>query len=242
MKAMVFAAGLGTRLREISQTTPKCLVDVGGVTMLERVLKRLAAGGVTRAVVNVHHRREQVENFVRSRRWDLEVLLSPEETLLGTGGGLKNARTLLDATEPFFVHNADIFSELDLAALAGAHRPSDLATLAIMDRPTSRALLFDERGALVGWANGAGQTESIPGAVGTVKPRAFSGIQIVSPLIFDYLERDTGDFSIIRTYLHGARDGALVRGYSMDGVYWIDVGTPEKLTQLRARIGAANGG
>jgi NDP-sugar pyrophosphorylase family protein len=183
-----------------------------------------------------------VESFVRSRRWDLEVLLSPEESLLGTGGGLKNARDLLGATEPFFVHNADIFSELDLTSLAQAHRPADLATLAVMDRPTSRALLFDERGVLVGWANGDGGTESVPGTVGAVKRRAFSGVQIVSPLIFDYLERDTGDFSIIRTYLHGARSGAFVREYAMDGVYWVDIGTPEKLAEVRARVGESSGG
>lgn len=241
MEAMVFAAGLGTRLGELSVTTPKCLVDVGGTPMLERVLGRLAMVGVTRAVVNVHHLRGQVEAFVRSRRWDLEVVLSPEESLLGTGGGLKRARPLLAATEPFFVHNADIFSDLDLSALWGAHRAGDLATLAVMDRPTSRTLSFDERGVLVGWANGDGTNERVPGAVGRIEGRAFSGIQVVSPQIFDYLERDTGNFSIIKTYMHGSRAGVAVRAFRMDGVFWADVGTPEKLAAVRARTEGGGG-
>lgn len=239
MKAMVFAAGLGTRLGAISRTTPKCLVDVGGQPMLEIVLRRLAAAGVTEAVVNVHYLREQVEEFLKSRALPLTVHISPETELLGTGGGLKHARRFLDSGAPFFVHNADVFSEIDLAALYRAHRSDAAATLAVMQRSTSRALLFSTDGVLVGWENGDGSRDIIAPAGPSAERWAFSGIQVVSPAIFEYLERDTGDFSIIRTYMHVARSGGAVRAFQMGEAFWIDVGTPEKLEALRVRMEGA---
>lgn len=242
MKAMVFAAGLGTRLREISKTTPKCLVEVGGVPMLERVLRRLAAAGVTDAVVNVHHLREQVERFLSTVSLPLTVHTSPEEKLLGTGGGLKHAWPLLQATEPFFIHNADVYSDIDLRALWQAHQPDSLATVAVMRRETSRALLFSGEGALVGWENGDGKSDRVPASPMQVERLAFSGIQIVSPRINEYLARDTGDFSIITSYMHGAKAGEMVRSFRMDAAAWVDIGTPEKLEALRREVAGKRGG
>jgi len=242
MKAMVFAAGLGTRLREISKTTPKCLVEVGGVPMLERVLRRLAAVGVTEAVVNVHHLREQVERFLAAVSLPLAVRTSPEDTLLGTGGGLKHARALLQANEPFFVHNADVYSDIDLGALWRAHMAESLATLAVMRRETSRALLFSTDGVLVGWENGDGRSDRGGAKAEQLERLAFSGIQVVSPRIFEYLERDSGDFSIITTYMHGAKAGEAVRAFRMDDAEWVDIGTPEKLEALRREVASKNSG
>lgn len=239
---MVFAAGLGSRLREISKTTPKCLVEIGGVPMLKRVLDRLAAAGVTEAIVNVHHLREQVEQFLRSVPLPMRVVTSPEERLLGTGGGLKNARLLLRANEPFFVHNADVYTDLDLGALWRAHRPEHLATLAVMRRETSRALLFSGGGKLVGWENGDGKRDRVGVDSDQLERLAFSGIHIVSPRIFDYLERDSGDFSIMTTYMHGVKAGETIHAFRMDDAAWVDIGTPEKLEALRREVAMKSGG
>jgi NDP-sugar pyrophosphorylase family protein len=238
MKAMVFAAGLGTRLGAISRVTPKCLVEVGGKPMLGWVLERLAAAGVTDVVVNVHHLREKVEAFLADTALPVKVTLSPENTLLGTGGGLKHARALLNPSEPFFVHNADIFSDLDLTALLRAHRPESLATLAVMRRDTSRALLFTRSGELVGWENQGGHHDRLPGVSEGVERLAFAGIQVVSPRIFEFLELDSGDFSIITTYMRGARAGERLDAFRCDEALWVDVGTPEKLEKLRRAVDA----
>jgi NDP-sugar pyrophosphorylase family protein len=242
MKAMVFAAGLGSRLRDISKATPKCLVEVGGKTMLEWVLLRLAGAGVTEVVINIHHLRERVERFVSDASLPVKVKLSPEDTLLGTGGGLKNAWALLNPTEPFLVHNADIYSDLDLRALLKAHKARSLATLAVMRRETSRALLFSPDGALRGWENGDGKSDLAPSGEPTVERLAFSGIHVMSPRISEYLERDDGNFSIITTYMRGVKSGEEVGAHRIDSAFWVDVGTPEKLDALRRRVGARSEG
>lgn len=231
MRAMVFAAGLGTRLRPITNEIPKALVDVGGVTMLEAVLRRLAAAGVTEAVVNTHHFHGKIEDHLREKKnFGLKISLSREEEFpLETGGGLKKAAAFFGGGEPFFAYNADVWCEMDLKALYAAHRASGaLATLAVRDRQTARALLFDGELNLKGRA---GDGAPLPAGL---RALAFSGIQVLSPAIFGKLT-ETGVFSITASYLRLAAAGEKVRGFEDRSQFWCDIGNLERLEAVRRR-------
>lgn len=153
MKAMVLAAGVGSRLRPLTDDRPKALVEVGGMAMIEIVLRRLAAAGVREVVCNTFHHAGQLEAFLRGcTELGLRIRVSRETELLDTGGGLKNAAPLLEGTGPFFLHNADVVSAVDLHRLREAHQTSGaLATLSVRERVASRMLLFDSRDCLCGW-------------------------------------------------------------------------------------------
>lgn len=236
MKAMILAAGLGTRLGELSKTSPKCLMEAGGKTLLEHVVDNLKKGGVTEIVINLHHLGSMIVDEVRNRGdFGINVKFSKENTLLGTGGGVLNARELLEPDEHFIIHNGDIFSDIDLRGLYRAHLEyAPLATLAVMDRPTSRHLLFNDSGHLVGWSNNDG-SQSVEAPMNATK-LAFSGIQVVSSSIFKYMESETPPFSTITAYLNGVRAGEVARSYRVDSSSWIDVGTPERLSELRFKL------
>ena len=239
MKAMIFAAGIGSRLGDITRTTPKCLVDVGGRPMLEHVIGQLKRAGVTSVVINLHHLGEQIEAFIRSKdSFGIAVDFSREPTLLGTGGGLKHAARFFRGAGDFFVHNSDIFSDLDLRALLSQHQKARaVATLAVMHRDTSRYLIFDREGSLVGWENPGGKGEVIEEKRAEAR-QAFSGIQVVSESIFEFMEEDTGDFSIITTYMKAARRGKPIMSFDMSATYWMDMGSPQKLEELRRHVDA----
>ncbi len=239
MKAMILAAGFGTRLGEIGKTLPKCLLEVGGKTMLEHVVERLGAAGVSGLVINAHHLAEAVQEFVeRKKNFGMPVSFSFEKQIQGTGGGIKAARELLGENESFFVHNADIYSEFDLCQLWESHsRTKALATLAVMQRETTRPLLFDREHCLKGWIGEDGQGQSIATAESLTK-LAFSGIQVVSPKIFDYMNDFQIPFSSIAVYMQASRNGARVIGQEYTAESWMDVGTPEKLEKLRMRLAA----
>ncbi len=224
MKAMVFAAGVGSRLRPLTDALPKALVEVGGRTMLERVLLRLKEAGVTGVVINTFHLPAPIRELLRRRdNFGLDVRFSEERVLLETGGGLKKAAAFFDDGRPFFVHNVDVLSEIDLAALYRAHEASGaLATLAVHDRPSSRKLRFDSRGRLLG--RGAGD-----GAL------AFAGIHVISPGLFALLT-ETGAFSITDAYVRLAAEGQDIRACRVDGAYWADIGSAEKLEAARRRF------
>lgn len=229
MKAMVFAAGLGTRLRPLTDALPKALVEVGGVPLLELVLRRLAAAGVTGAVVNTHHFHEKIEAFLRSKKdLGLEIELSREEAApLETGGGLKKAAAFFGDGRPFFACNADVYSEMDLRALYAAHLASGaLATLAARGRPSKRRLMFDGEMNLKGRE---GET-SAPG----LRPLAFSGIQVVSPSIFSRMT-ETGVFSVTGVYLRLAAAGEMIKGFEDKSPFWCDIGDIERLELVRRR-------
>jgi len=237
---MLLAAGLGTRLRPLTDHTPKALIEVGGVPILERIALRLVDAGADRLVINVHHHAEQIDRYVAERGgWGVEVVVSREpDQPLETGGGLLHARHLLRNDAPFFLHNADILSDLDLGALYGAHlaRPDALATLAVMERPTSRFLLFDDLG-LFGRAderNGF-EVRARP-AVGAETRLAFGGVHVISPAIFPLLT-ETGAFSILDPYLRLAGEGRAVLPFRVDGAEWLDIGKPEQLARARAGFG-----
>lgn len=230
---MVFAAGLGTRLRPLTDGAPKALLDVNGAPMLELVIRRLAAAGVTELAVNTHHFHEKIADFLRSKNnFGLRLELSREEGFpLETGGGLKQAAAFFNDGKPFFAYNADVYSEMDLGALYARHLAGGaLATLAVRDRASRRRLLFDAGMAL------KGREGEVEGA--GLKPFAFSGIQVVSPEIFAGIS-ETGVFSITGVYLRLAAAGEKIAGFEDKSPFWCDIGDLERLEAVRRRAAAA---
>jgi len=232
----VLAAGHGTRLRPLTDSVPKCLVEVGGVPMLERTARRLVAAGADRLVVNVCPFADDIERFVALRGgFGVGVRLSREEgEPLETGGGLLAARAHLRTDAPFFIHNADVYTDLDLRALYAAHqRHAPLVTLAVMERPSSRGLLFDERG-LVGRANDDADGDAlVRSPVGEVVRHAFACVHVASPALLDAIT-ERGRFGIFQAYLRLAAEGATIRPHRVDGCTWVDIGRPAQLQEADA--------
>lgn len=227
---MVFAAGIGSRLKELTRDTPKCLMQAGDKTMLEHVVDHLKRVGVTELAINVHHHAQKVIEFVQSRgNFGIHVTFSPEESLLDTGGGLKRLRSFFESEEAFFVHNADVYCTTNLNALLKHHREHKaLATLAVMRRESARGLFFDNHMRLVGWTG-----ENTPRSPSHLQ-LAFGGISVCSGEIFNYMDsRDR--FSIIESFLVAARATNRVRGVEIDPSTWIDIGTPAHLAELQSK-------
>jgi NDP-sugar pyrophosphorylase family protein len=237
MKAMILAAGLGTRLRPLTNDRPKALVELAGRTLLEITLTRLRAAGVTEVIVNTHHYADLIQDFLRTRDFGLRIEISPEPILLDTGGGLKHAAWFFDDGQPFILHNVDILTNIDLAAMLRFHREETaLAVLATQDRPTTRPLLFDEHFNLCGRIVRAGERE-LARPVESPTPLAFNGIHVISPRIFDLMSEE-GVFSIIPTYLRLAAAGESIRCYRADEFYWRDLGRPDHIEQAARDIAA----
>lgn len=232
MKAMVFAAGRGTRLKPITDKVPKALAEVDGEPLLSIVLGRLIEAGVREVVINLHHLGNQIEVWMESHRpVGIEVRYSRESELLDTGGGLKNAAELLAGDEPFFLHNVDVLSDIDLGAMMREHRESGaLATLAAKPRPTARPLLFDARGQLCGRRTASGDELAVP-VRGEPEALGFCGIHVVSPELIQALA-ENGAFSIVTSYLRLAAEGRCVRAHRVDAFRWRDAGRPEDLRPL----------
>jgi NDP-sugar pyrophosphorylase family protein len=235
MRAMVLAAGLGTRLRPLTNDRPKALVELGGKTLLEIALTRLASVGVREVIVNVHHFADMVVDYLRANgNFGLRIEISREDDLLlDTGGGLKKAawfflddQARLD--EPFLVHNVDVVSSIDLQRLLEFHRERrTLATLAVQQRESSRQLLFDEEGELSGrWISGKDPEFVRP--TPNLKAFAFSGIHAISPRLLPRIT-ETGVFSIIESYLRLAAEGERVLAFRADEYKWRDLGKVEDL-------------
>jgi NDP-sugar pyrophosphorylase family protein len=229
MKAMIFAAGLGTRLRPLTNTRPKALVKINHVPLLEIVLKRLIAVGVNEVIINVHHFPDQIADFLKARNnFDVHIELSYEEQLLETGGGLKHAAYFFDDGHPFFVHNVDVISDIDLKALYRQHLAGNcLATLAVNNRQTTRYLIFDENNLLCGWKSlKENKTVMTRTPRGKTLDLAFCGIHVISPDFFDKLT-EQGAFSIIESYLRLAGLGERIAAFRADQYSWQDVGKLE---------------
>lgn len=231
MEAMLLAAGLGTRLGEMTRTTPKPLIPVGGVPMLERIARRLVAAGVDRFVINTHHLADQIVEFVRARDgFGAEVVFSHEAvTPLETGGALRQAADLFHRRAPFFLHNADILADIPLDSVYSEHiRESPLATLVVMHRETSRYLLFDDHGLAGRVDEGKGIRILVREQRGRIRQLAFAGIHVISPEFLDLLTED-GVFSILDPYLRLAADGHRFAPFVADGYQWLDIGKPDQL-------------
>ncbi|MCR4294903.1 MAG: nucleotidyltransferase family protein [Elusimicrobia bacterium] len=237
MKALILAAGVGARLKPLTDETPKALIPVAGVPMLERVLVRLKAAGVKSFVVNAHHHPQKVADFCAelSRRHGVSVSVSREDDLLlDTGGAIKKASALLRGRDPFFVHNADVLTDLDLRAMMKAHKDSGaLATLAVRERESGRAYLFDAKGRFAGHDRGEGNVTWAKGAVPHPQRLAFDGVHLISPELLDKIT-ESGVFSITKTYLRLAAAGADFRAFRSDQWSWHDIGTVDKLAAAEA--------
>ncbi len=229
---MLFAAGLGTRLKPFTDVHPKALATVQGRTLLEWNIRYLQGHGIYDVVVNVHHFADQIVQAVEAHGgWDSRITISDETgAVLETGGGLKKAAPHFAEEDGFVVMNVDALTNLDLTKMADAHGASDaLATLAVMQRTSSRYLLFDAAMQLCGWkAEKTGETRAARGLQGT-GPLAFTGVQILSGA-FLRLMRGEGKFSLIDAYLDLAT-AYPIRGYNHTGDLFIDVGKPETLAQ-----------
>ncbi len=236
MKAMVLAAGLGTRLRPLTDERPKALVEIGGRTLLEITLTRLREFGIRDVIVNVHHFAEMIAEYLKAHdNFGMRVELSREdELLLDTGGGLKNAGWFFvedGGDEPFLLHNVDVLSTIDFGEMVKAHkRARALATLAVQKRETSRLLLFDGALRLCGRRMvKTGKDEVVRGGE-DLQALAFTGVHVISPRMIGMM-RERGVFSIIDVYLRLAGVGEVVQGFRADGYLWRDLG---KLEQVRA--------
>lgn len=204
-QAMIFAAGLGTRLKPLTDTMPKALVKVGGVPLLKHVIMRLRDAGFTRIVVNVHHFARQIVDYIKlNDNFGLDIRISDESaSLLDTGGGIKKAMSLFDKNSPILIHNVDILSNANLATLYEQGQESD-ATLLVSSRKTKRYLLFDDASMLCGWKNiETGEVRSpYPDIeVSKLHAYAFSGIHLFSPYLFPCFEGMPDKFGIIDFYL-----------------------------------------
>jgi NDP-sugar pyrophosphorylase family protein len=233
MKAMVLAAGLGTRLAPLTNARPKALVTVNGRTLLEITLERLRFFGINEVIVNTHHFGEMVRDYLAANNnFGMRIEISHEEILLDTGGGLKKAAWFFlegDAGEPFLIHNVDVISSIDLARMVKLHRERGaLATLAVADRQTSRYLLFDESGELCGRRAGLDGVPELTRPARSPQALAFSGIHVISPRIFSRLDEE-GAFSIIPAYLRLAAQGEKVITFRADEYRWRDLGRPESI-------------
>jgi NDP-sugar pyrophosphorylase family protein len=233
MKAMILAAGLGTRLRPLTDDRPKALVEVAGHTLLEITLRRLAAFGIREVIVNVHHFADRVVDFLKTNNnFGLQIEISREEALLDTGGGLKKAAWFFqrNGAEPFLLHNVDVISTIDLARMVKFHRDHQaVATLAVQKRETSRQLLFDNQNLLCGRQAGNGQSPDVV-RPGQMHALAFSGVHVISPRLLERITED-GAFSIITSYLRLAAEGERILAFPADPYYWRDLGKPENVAQ-----------
>ncbi|MGA2962843.1 MAG: nucleotidyltransferase family protein [Candidatus Korobacteraceae bacterium] len=241
MKAMILAAGLGTRLRPLTNDRPKALVEVAGRTMLEIALSRLRAFEVREVIINVHHFAAMILDYLKANdNFGMRIEVSREQLLLDTGGGLKQAAWffLEDSNrteEPFLLHNVDVISTIDLRRMAQFHADHHaLATLAVQDRQTSRYLLFDEQFQLCGRRSGNEKPEVVR-SVPQMQARAFSGIHLISPRLLAMMTEE-GAFSIINFYLNLAARGEKIVAFDANEYYWRDLGTPDSVRQAAQEI------
>jgi NDP-sugar pyrophosphorylase family protein len=237
MKAMVLAAGLGTRLRPLTNDRPKALVEVAGRTLLEITLSRLRSFGVREVIVNAHHCADMIVVYLdANRNFGMRVQVSREEVLLDTGGGLKKAAWFFlenpsRSDEPCVVHNVDVISTIDLRRMVQFHNETQaLATLAVQDRTTSRSLLFDEQNQLCGRRSGNDEPAEMVRSAPQPKALAFSGIHVISPRLFAKMSED-GVFPIVPCYLRLAGAGERIAGFRADEYYWRDLGTADGIAQ-----------
>lgn len=237
MKAMILAAGLGTRLRPLTDNRPKALAEIAGRSLLEITLTRLRAFGIREVIVNVHHFADMVVDYLKAHdNFGMRVEVSREDVLLDTGGGLKKAAWFFlensgRSDEPFLVHNVDVISTIDFGRMLQFHTANRaLASLAVQNRETSRYLLFDEHLQLCGRRAGRDKEPELVRSAPHPEALTFSGIHVISPRLFA-LMKEEGIFSIITSYLRLAGQGEKVIGFRVDEYYWRDLGRPSDLQQ-----------
>jgi NDP-sugar pyrophosphorylase family protein len=229
MKAMIFAAGLGTRFKPWTDKHPKALALVNGKSLLQRNIEYLKQYGITEVMINVHHFADQmIDSIEKNEGWGSKITISDErDEVLETGGGLKKASWYF-TRDSFVVMNADVLTNLNLSKMIEYHhQQNSLATLAVADRKTSRYFLFDNENDLCGWKNIKTGEEKISRQKNDLKSKAFSGIHIINPRIFSLMNQ-TGKFSIVDTYLELSKTEH-IKGFDHSGSKFVDVGKPESV-------------
>jgi len=230
MRAMVLAAGLGTRLRPLTDSRPKALVKIGGRPLLDITLPRLRKFGINDVIINTHHFADMLSDYLDAHQnFAMNIEVSREDVLLDTGGGLKNAAHFFaDSNQPFLLHNVDVLSNIDFRAMVQLHLEQNaLATLAVQQRASSRQLLFDGDAQLCGRRT-KGAADELVRPAGQITSLAFSGIHVISPRIFA-LMKEEGMFSVVDVYLRLAAEGEKIIAFRADEYYWRDLGTLESL-------------
>ena len=240
MNAFIFAAGLGTRLKPLTDTMPKALVPVAGKPLLAHVIEKLKAAGCKKIVINIHHFGEMIMDYVKeNNNFGIDIVFSDErEMLLETGGAIKHAVNLL-GDEPFLIHNVDIMSNVDLQALWSEHINSgSAATLLVSKRNSSRALLFNKESNLTAWTNkntGEVKTPYENIEIACLEEFAFSGIHVFSPQLFKYFGEYPEKFSIIDFYLNTCKSEK-IKAFTQDGLQLLDVGKLDSLEKAEKFI------
>lgn len=233
MEAFILAAGLGTRLRPLTNDRPKALVEIDGRTLLEINIDRIVKAGARRIIINIHHFADKMVDFITSRDWGTEVIISDESgLLLDTGGGLKNAQSFFSMKEPILIHNVDILHHLDLSEIISQHTDSmNIATLIVSQRSTSRYLLFNQDNLLTGWHNKkTDQTLWVTTAENQYRELAFSGLAVIQPELLNLLPEAQQPYPIVPEYLKIARNHR-ISIFEHPADQWMDVGKPETLAQ-----------
>ncbi|MFW6020310.1 MAG: nucleotidyltransferase family protein [Bacteroidales bacterium] len=237
-KAIIFAAGLGSRLRPLTNDRPKALVEIDGIPLLEHAINKFVDYGVINLIINIHHFGDQIIKFLEQKKFNkVNITISDERSLLlDTGGALKKASWFFDDNKPFWAYNVDIITDIDLNAMLTTHlNDNAIATLAIRKRKSSRYLLWDQERKLKGWKNTrTGKEIRYAPKEENLQEQAFSGIHIIQPEIFHYLP-DEKVFPIINTYLNIATEHT-ISGFNHDNSSWFDTGTPEKLHEAEEYI------
>lgn len=234
MKAFILAAGLGTRLYPYTSDRPKALVELNGITLLERAIRKVSELELSEIVINIHHFGDKIIDFLKEKQdFNLPIVISDErEQLLDTGGAILKAHHLLGDDEPFLVYNVDVLSSMDLSSLLACHNnKGGLATLSVRDRVTDRYLVFNHEMMLSGWRNIKTGEEILSRNDKSLKNFAFSGIQIVQPEIFSKIT-ESGKFSIIQMYLRLAKNESIY-GYHDLSERWMDLGRPDQLEKAQ---------
>jgi NDP-sugar pyrophosphorylase family protein len=237
MRAMIFAAGLGTRLFPLTKDKPKALVEIAGKTLLEMAIEKVCQAGYHDLVINVHHFADQIIHFlVQKNNFGLNITISDERgQLLDTGGGILKAAPILEDADPFLVYNVDVFSNIDLQLFKKYHSETGgLATLVVRDRNTARYLAFDEKMQLTGWRNILTGDEIVSGNMQNCSLLAFSGIQLIEPAIFKLIT-ETEKFPLIPLYLRLAKEHRIM-GYNDPSTLWMDLGKPNQITEAEKYI------
>ena len=235
MQAFIPAAGLGTRLRPLTDQRPKALVEILGTPLLKITIDNLTRQGVSKIVVNVHHFAQLVCDYLHQHSWNAEVIVSDErDLLLDTGGGLKKAANLFTSNEPIIIHNVDVLSAIELNKMLQIHyEKKSIATLAVSQRQSSRFLLFDTEGNLTGWTNTKTKEYlwvNPDNDNQSYSQMSFSGITIIEPKLLDLLPPANKPYPIIPAYLNIAKHHRISQ-FQHNAEDWIDVGTPERLQQ-----------
>ena len=237
MRAMIFAAGLGTRLYPLTVDKPKALVEVAGKTLLQMAIEKVSQAGYNYLVINIHHFGDQIIEYLeKNNNFGLNITISDERgQLLDTGGGILKATPWLDGNEAFLVYNVDVLSNIDLQLFRKYHEEQGgLATLAVRDRKTVRYLAFDDKMQLSGWRNIKTNDEIASRSMLNCRLLAFSGIQLIAPAIFKLIT-ETGSFPLIPLYLRLAAEHRIM-GYHDQSTLWMDLGKPDQIKEAEKMI------